>query len=1218
MHGDLHQRNILVLNDDSDYAVIDYDSVTKNFLLFDQAYLELNVYMQIMKEYNLEEWTEGIRYVFELENEPRTSVEYANIIAIQKRIFSGIEQWYDEEYPLCKDSCYVQFQLARAAAGINYLSKSAITDDSEQIKYIIYIGYGLKKIFELLQYKWNKNDVTRIVNQEKDSEYVKSLWNECGKLRNEYIKVLITDDLYSVEKRKKLHNIGEVKWQLIVDVGAAIAPEDLITEISPIIKKYNRISYVNKDNVDDNSIQNSTALLEAKLGKQMSDFEHWIMFRKYFLPVIRTVCSNEPFKAVLFVLDLPNSDIIRERFLAMLWEEELLRKGSRFVCFGKKSDLQLETVELERKNIRYFQHSSMDLEDLASVIDVYGLHREQISKEIRLPSIESLDGVLTQEEWNDYSAVIEIVYQDCEQNSMDYTDGESFYKGNEISWLDLAQRKDIEWKEYGKWKELILKKLQTERIAECRLSHGAGAGGTTLSRRLMWDIKDSYPTVRVKKYNKNTATVIVELYRKTGKTVFVVCEMGSTVITEEEFETMKRVVNAQSCRALFLRIERSSLKEENAEIYLSEELEDSDARKFCQIYSSMTDIPGRISNLNSITYDFYRDEWRGQRCPFFYGFYTYQEEYIGLKPFLKASVERCDDNIKNILIDLSLVTLYSQNICMPFQELTFRLELEEVNLVEIYQILGEGIEKILVVKDDGFRICHPLIAKKLLELIYDDYKQYNEQLYHATIHYINSMNSIYEEIDREYLDKTFRELFIDRSYIDGEQQKFALLITELEKISLQTKIFELLINMYPDNSHYYNHLGRLEIYQEDNMQFDKAIANLNKALSIAKRKEQNLVPHYTTLGCIYSKKVIFELGSTQKSVSKLLDTIKVDFGNASECFEKARELKENSTYAYFPNILMICNVVKKISKVTRQNLKSLLKETEFEKWYDCYCGVAIQLFEQMKRSCDEELRNELCDRAARDILCLQENFEGLEQRLNIKLHEGKILEYNNLSRCVTMLLYTENEFKWENMDSDKLVFAEKQMECVLESGEYNQNDVSAWFNIYRQMESFEVDKAKRYILDYMTDGYYKSYLLWLLNFYEYEQGMVNYSKVQEHLNSCRYNSKLVENSIRTTRNIDVYSTIDKGFAMRRMGSLKGENGEYTNLKTFKGHITDISGTVKGVIQMDELNEVSVTFTPSITVDNEKREFSRADISAPVTFNLVFTYSGYKAWNVKKI
>lgn len=46
----------------------------------------------------------------------------------------------------------------------------------------------------------------------------------------------------------------------------------------------------------------------------------------------------------------------------------------------------------------------------------------------------------------------------------------------------------------------------------------------------------------------------------------------------------------------------------------------------------------------------------------------------------------------------------------------------------------------------------------------------------------------------------------------------------------------------------------------------------------------------------------------------------------------------------------------------------------------------------------------------------------------------------------------------------------------------------------------------------MPCGYYKSYLLWLLNFYEYEQGMVNYSKVEEHLNSCRYNSKLVENS----------------------------------------------------------------------------------------------------------
>lgn len=1223
VHGDLHQKNILTTKDGEDYVIIDYDSCTTNYLLFDQAYLELNCYINTFHEWNLEQWVEGLNYVFMLKNDVMDSVEFAGVIGIEKSIREGITKWYDEKCPNLMDSFQLQILLARIAAGINFFSKSDISDTVEHIKYLVYIGFGLKKLFELIDYKWDESNCSRLVDKENDLSYAKKLWDECGKFRNEYIKILITDDMYDKDQYKKLLTIAEIDWRLIVDVGNNMPSKDFVFALTSSLKEFNGVKFIEKDEKVCLPETGNTSFLQIKKGEETSKFEHWKTFKNNFIHTLRAIYRNEPLKSILFILDL-HSDacLIRNRFVEMLWEENLIRKGSRFVCLGLNHDLPLSEDEMGVNNLKYFEHKDMNLLDVIRVVDEYGIRRKRTTQDIKLPCIDSLEGQLSKEVWNDYSSMVEIVYSGMENNVNEYTNGEDFYKGNEISWLDLAQKKDIEWKEYEKWKKIILRKLQTERVVECRLIHGAGAGGTTLSKRLMWDVKDVYPTVRLRKYTAVTADVISDIYRKTGKSVFVVLEMGSTIISDDELVFLKKRVNSQSCRALFLKVERTASKEEEdkAEIYLSEDLIEDDARNFFEIYSAMTSDEMRKKNLSSITYDYIQDEWRGQCCPFFYGFYTFQEEYQGVGRFLRTSVANCRDDIKKILTDLSIITKYSQNVCMPYEEMAQRLNLCDVNLVEIFSKFNEGIEKILVQKEKGFRICHPLIAKKLIELIYNEYKGYNDQLYSATIDFIDRMSDIYDETDREYIDIIFKELFIDRSYIDGEQQKFSLLINDLEKQTSKIDIFEKLINIYKDNPHYYNHLGRLQIYEERNMQFDKAVANLKKALIIAEEDKLTKTPHLTTLGCIYSKKVIYDMAGSNKTADKLLDTINVDFGNANSCFLQARRTNERSTYAYFPNILMICNIVKRMTKVTGMNLDKLLKNNLFEKWYNYYSGIAIQLFEQMKRNCDEELSEELQTKAERNILFLLERVSVLKSKLHEYRKKGSgIRECSNLGRTISMLLYMQNEFKWEGMDNDELQFVEKELDQILKSGDYNQNDIIVWFSVYRQMNSFEIDRAKRYVVDYMEETYYKNYILWILSFEEYIKGVLSYRQVEEYLNGCRYSKQIADENIRTTRNIDAYSMTSSGFPIKRFGSLKNEEGEYENLKCFKGIIINIEGTVKGKIQMVDFPEVILTFTPSYTVGDEKREFTREDILvSPVEFKLIFTYSGYKAWDVKKI
>ena len=601
IHGDLHQKNILIprsIDDDKSvyvqkmddkYVIIDYDSFNDDtYLLFDHAYLELHLYMEELRGCDLEKWMKSMQYAFQVEDIKRDEIEFEGIRKIEYSIRKGIEQWCDTKCPGLEDSIHVQLQLARIAAGINYFSKEGIDNRAEHLKYLIYIGYGLKVFFSLIGYEWDNENTSRLVNREDDAVNADVLWNECGKMRNEYIKVLITDDGYDAHEYKTLSDIAEIDWKLIVDVGRKSAPDDLLTVLIPKVREFNSIKFIDSDEQLSIPQDGTTSILQIKKGEAMSPFGHWAAFREKFIPVIKTICSNEPLKSVLFIIDFRDDSLIRNKLVEMLWEEKLIRSGSRFVCFGRKYELVFRNEELEEKNVKYFEHENMELGDMVKLINAYGLHKKRISDEIILPSIDSMDGRLTKEDWNSYNPVVEIVYSGIEHKQSDYSEGEDFYKGNEITWLDLAQNKDIKWEGYTKWKKTIIEKLKAGRVAVCSLTHGAGAGGTTLSKRLMWDIKDVYPTLRIRKYDPDVANVIIDIYgKKTGKCIFVVAEMGSSVISEEELEMIKERVNANSCRALFLKVERAASAKEKGDISLDEELIKKDAESFYDKYLPM-------------------------------------------------------------------------------------------------------------------------------------------------------------------------------------------------------------------------------------------------------------------------------------------------------------------------------------------------------------------------------------------------------------------------------------------------------------------------------------------------------------------------------------------------------------------------------------------------------------------------------------------------------
>lgn len=573
------------------------------------------------------------------------------------------------------------------------------------------------------------------------------IWESTDGFRSHYLKILITDDKYTKNDYEELISLKEICWNMIVDVGEFKNGHDLYNTIGSEIKKKRNISYINEviKLGDKLPIKDTCLWVNLKREQMEKSAKFLVRIKKQMVPILKQIQRANPFKSFLFVMDIHLDKDVQNGIIGALYEEDIMNNGTRFTNFGKDIGSQYQEVFPE-EGVLYKNFLDLDLLNVSQTIIDYGFVERQGVDKIVVPAIDGRDGVVESGEYEYYSSSLELVFNGIEKNIENYCYGKEFYRGNEISWMDLEKDADIRPRDYPSYVNLVLNKLEKSKTPILRLGHGAGAGGTTLSRRLIWDVKYKYPTAILKSYTVDTTNIICEIYRKTGKAVFIVIEMGSTIISEDELNTLINGVNAQSCRAVFMKVERVEINEK-VDIHLPRELNGDEPEHYLNVYSKYTDDPRRKENLYSITTRRYDSDWENQCCPFFYGFYTFQEEYQALPLFVKATLRECSDELKELLIDLSMITKYSQIICMPYEEVGCRLKCEQNKIYHIERKLGDSVRKLLVFRENGVRLCHPLIATRILETIFEK----DGYLYDATIGYIDRMDRLYKKNGREYI-----------------------------------------------------------------------------------------------------------------------------------------------------------------------------------------------------------------------------------------------------------------------------------------------------------------------------------------------------------------------------------------------------------------------------------------------------------------------------------
>ena len=1088
IHGDLNCNNIIVnksyMNNSFDIYFIDYSHYQKNgFLFFDNAYLQYNLLLTGQSAISVFEWYSEITNIASDSNEKKNY--------LIKYIIDGVLAFINKFQSKNRDNCMIQYISANIAVGLNWMNKNN-NDEIKQALGFLYASIYLKQLFKLLHYDYEFETDCKITLLDGSKEHeIWEILNHFNTVDNRYI-LLTSCGPDNIEK-EKFETFTRVKWEGIFHV-IKTASDEMSKDFLPKLKKKYSIQYkfLSEDNDDMNyEVVSTWCTIQAPANGNTKVWYRQKVQEKLnkLLKAILSMRENDP---IYIIID--DNDWNYRMFEELITDIQVnAGKSPIYAILLKDTQINLETDEF--MSVEYTKYC---LQDIASCVAIT-LNQEQ-SKNVWLPKKGCND--VKREKWyleddaiHYLSIDLEIITHQSKWDDARGDAGEAFYHGADPSWEDIAEHRDVDRDDYIRaWKmdiENRLTKLGTNVVSAMHLFHRAGAGGTTLSRRILWDFHTLFPCVIINKIGKETYEWLKVIYDNTMLPILIIVEIRAGSITQIEINNLRIVLINKGIRALFIcvsRVNDINIKQYSSNFYLTSEpnmtMGFDERQDMFNVYSKMTISNEAQKNLSMLTWGDSAD-WNELRQPFFYGLFTFGEDYSSIAEFIDKGMENINSDAQKGILALAFVTAFSQ---MGLKKTDLRSIIGNESEVEIF--LNNSL---IICKSVGYQICHPVIAQYILndklDLKYDA-----SGLLNYAKKFIDIMTNIYAS-ESIRLNDILEEIFTHREYyVDEERYKFSSLVMEL-KDDGKRQIFEYLIKKLPNNPHYYNHLARVYIYpsekeQHSKIDFNKAVNIALQAITKAKSAENEGVGiHHHLLGKINTKECKYKIyrSKFRTPVATIWNNIKPIYDEADIEFNKCMG-NNNVEYGLLGKIELISGIFNKFQKSKKSSIRAILeREPNLKKDF-------MELIEKINRYSMEYITkygndNRAYRTAMKDFYESLGNIKAIESMLSMK---GMTLKERMLTKrtlaSLEILDSTGGKLSFYNLPANKLqkVF-DLIDENIKESAERNRYDCLMWFQVYMRMDSFDFGKAYDFLMEWPNgdNDYYVCFYRYVIGFILY-------------------------------------------------------------------------------------------------------------------------------------
>lgn len=1072
-----------------------------------------------------------------------------------------------------------------------------------------------------------------------DGEAWYEVLEDTSEFNSSYSYVLITKRMESIA----VNGLFSLKWDLIIDM-------DPDSDINGLAYNYTNVT----------GITPRVRTLDAANSRRKFSFSHipyWIMANgtsdlpdsvvdsrkwgtahgKYLTSLLEEFHKeySKPVKA--FVYPVENERNLRKIIDTF---NDVYDSGDEIDFCVLSADGEYSSIDDEN-----FKISTLSIEEFAEDLGRYNQDSKFVSGLIKreLP-LENGKKVLLDESFvTELEDSFDTVFIDIDREDELDSDKCSriiFYKGiREISWYGLREHFDVIQPEQKKIEDKITQDMKDRGRLLRKVYYVPGIGGTTLMRRLAWEFREIYPTLILNRLNEQTGKNLQKIYDLTHSPILIFAD--NNYIEFDEVKNLQIELKRMGFAFVICYFQRKlkgirDIKE--GSVYTI--VHDFGAREARQMQSKLRELLEDESAKEAFN-ERVKENNDSDRLPFIFSMYAFDKEFKGIKPYIANFLERMNNQSKKILFALSLADYGNVSVDMQY----FMDLFNDESVDEFLLKHSSGISELVRLEDisgkSSIRIKYHLFGEEIL-------KQMSNGRDATEISFLNLVDNILGfiedsrsnrfSISRDTLN-LLRSLFITRKAdVNAERPVFSSLIMKLReehKTSFDesydpsfdaiVRIFNKLVEVYPEEPHFTAHLARFYFYIDKN--YEKGFHNINSAIELSETENGHADPllyHMKAMGYssritnIYRRDLLRNFRDDSRyNISELKEKIQEDAESAFKYFKMVRD--SNIGVAGHISEINLCIQIANLAQ-------NLLDETEdFTEYLASDKGKwAMQYIDRAETLWDE------CKQLTSDSD--YEDLDGIEERLHsltasieesIDIWKKYIANTGNKNCTQARRILARSYLKMADQEpssatkKDLYTKIVQLMEDNIAEESQHVGNIRIWFDSIKRIEVENQDqliqdaviKLNRWVN--LTDSVEAHYYRFILKFIQAidgstlaEKELAKLLKELKQKAASKYNRTVPQYWLsKNNKGINALVTNNRN---RRNAIPEDEMAEM--LLPVIGRVSN--NYVNDSHAYINWRGVEVYFNPSAT----KGEISKVNIGQRVKFGLGFSYDGPRAYN----